>query len=483
MPLFDRKKPAIPKATPQLLDFLALAKSLVASSTMAAKDRIYYSNKQNKPVSAGLFKRGGLIGPNFWAENAQVVNFFERAIIEQAKCPEQNITMGLWYLSKFHQGSSPLFARDVINVFRLLNANEKQLTTYFMMQQAADIISEDPAFEFIVKGIDDNFVKKFIKNTLYQGDYLALLYGADRSETVSPWSLSAEAKDKLKVAGNLGDQFVLGFILPPAVIVKRMYDICAKTESVSACATVSKIAKKLGSPLAFQLAETLHNKRASELNSIGFNLTFTVVGTGVGAAFGGVGGALGLGGNALTAVASKLAAADLTLGLTIFKYLFTAGKTVAGIALPKVMDLQFFSGNKQLYDFEDAILPIFHVRRSPRDSSEASGRDSIYSFYDFEGAMSLLLYLGVPQQPVKRFIHRDWSERKVKMWAQLRARIILKNMLGSYTSEDCLRDISYGMSPEEYIAEALGQTTTDPSQMKIEGVGIGAEKGPARNVL
>jgi len=100
---------------------------------------------------------------------------------------------------------------------------------------------------------------------------------------------------------------------------------------------------------------------------------------------------------------------------------------------------------------------VFAVRRDREGTASRhpyGGRDRIYSLYDKTTIITLLSYLGIPLPD------HDPSQTESKPALRLRARIAFKNMLGAYAREDCLRDMSWGMSPEEYIAERLGGKDT-----------------------
>ena len=125
----------------------------VTSLGWGNRTRVYYSIRGDQPVAAGLLKRGAVFGPEFYAENAHLVHTFEEAIIG-CGAREENKRVALWYLSKFHQGSCPVFVRDLATVFQILSASEARLAQYIFVQSLADIISQDLPFIYLIKKAD-----------------------------------------------------------------------------------------------------------------------------------------------------------------------------------------------------------------------------------------------------------------------------------------------------------------------------------------
>ena len=158
------------------------------------------------------------------------------------------------------------------------------------------------------------------------------------------------------------------------------------------------------------------------------------------------------------------------------------GKALGAISIPKVpisvgtavsIAPQFFlqfALDKTLIDkvvknVNDIILPIFTVRRDrkkPINEAPDGGRDRVYSLYEKMTVTALISHLGV-SLPMNFDLRVPASQDvdKIKAWYHLQARVLFKNLLGSYADENCLRDISYGMAEDEYIAQMLGSKDTN----------------------
>ena len=139
---------------PKLDQFHSIAVNDVRSSGYASRNRICYNISADRPQLAGFINRVSSSTSEQYQENALAVDMLERSIIEQSTAKDENKTVALWYLSKFHQGAAPLYTRDVVTVARLLNANDSTIGFYLLLQSLADVISTDPAFIYLIKHAD-----------------------------------------------------------------------------------------------------------------------------------------------------------------------------------------------------------------------------------------------------------------------------------------------------------------------------------------
>jgi len=412
------------------------------------KNRLYYSISKKRPVVADTFKRGSTLGPEYYAENAHVVNMLENSILAESEASDQNKHAALWYLSKFHQGASPLYTRDAANVFRLLSASEETLNLFYALQTLADTISNDPAFIYLIKRADPGKAAK-IKQVAYED------WAKAEGYEDGMWNTQLKAK---KVTASIGTGLFLGVksLVPPVGLVSQLVDICDESEKLSATIRVVELAKLMKAPVAYQIAQILESQAWNDVTKAGVGATIRVIATGLTAGIG-VGGfsVVSLPGVfSISSPQSNLANSIFTMGFW-GKVESTAsirgGRFVADFGLGKI-----FSENV-LMNVDDAIMPIFTVRRGREGSSEIyrySGRNRVYSLYDKTTIVTLLSYLGIPLPELAD------AKKDTKQYLWLKARIGFKNILGSYTDENCLRDISYGMSPEEYISERLNAKNT-----------------------
>ncbi|MDY0164248.1 FYVE zinc finger domain-containing protein [Desulfobotulus sp.] len=444
---------------PKLGDFEKIAVQDVQSSGFASQNRMYYSVSDDKPVIAGMFKRGSKLGPEFYAENAHVVHMLEQAILGQSKAHEVNKQAALWYLSKFHQGASPLYTRDAATVFRLLSANEDVLALYYTLQSLADIISTDPAFIYLIKKADPGKMAS-IKQLSYEG--WAKKEGYADGEWNSRFSWGKAGISTMHGLGGL-----IKFIVPPVGIVDSLVDICSGTDKLQAAKVVLDLAEQFHAPLAYQLAQVLYDDSWNALIKLGTGVTMGVVGFGVT-------GAVSPGGYALASIPGlwSLSTGSSPIGVACEKLMGSIGSSLVTGVTPLVVNftMEKVLTENVLKNVNDIILPVFSVRRD-RDGSITShphgGRDRIYNLYEKATVVVLLSYLGIPLLPIPANPPQD--EAGTRNWLRLRARTAFKNLLGSYAAENCLRDISWGMAEDEYIAERL-EVKNDNAPVKFWGI-------------
>lgn len=435
-----------------LSEFYEVSEKDVKASGLGERNRLYYSISKKKPVIAGKLKRGAVLGPEYHAENAHVVNTLESAIVDESTAPVKNKEAALWYLSKYHQGASPLLTRDVANVFRLLSANDDALGLFYALQCLADTISTDPAFIYLIKRADPGKAGK-AKQLAFEN------WAKEEGYETGEWNASISGS---RIGGSVlsGLGFAVNTLVPPVGLISKLVDICDKTENLSAMLRVVDLAKLMKAPIAYQLAQVLESEAWSDVTKAGVGATMSVVGSGLTVGLGASGFALA----SLPGVWS-FSTPQSSLGASLFA-LGTLGKVESTVALTGGRMVASFSLGKILSEnlkdkLGDAILPVFAVRRDREGTASRhpyGGRDRIYSLYDKTTIITLLSYLGIPLPDY------DPSQTESKPALRLRARIAFKNMLGACAREDCLRDISWGMSPEEYIAERLGGKDTGSIQ-------------------
>ena len=435
---------------PQLDQFYSIAANDVKSSGYASRNRICYNIGTDRPLLAGSLKRGGKIGPEYYQENALAVDMFERAIIDRSKAKDENKTVALWYLSKFHQGAAPLLTRDVVAVARLLNANEDTLAFYIFLQSLADVISTDPVFIYLIKHGDPGKWEKF-KQVSFKD------WATKEGYSANEWQCSFSGS---KLFGNLAQ---LGtFIVPPVKIVLKFIDICSGTDKLEAAKQVCDIAEQLNAPLAYQMAQVIYDDTWKCVTELGVAVTMQVLSAPLKVVAGPKG-----------YVVFRIPGVKVlhTPTSSIAKALGSVPSIVVSTAPPLLLQFTLDKTliEKVVKDVNEIILPIFTVRRDRQGTFKAapnSGRDRVYNLYERMTVIALISYLGTPlPADFELDAPKDQGEDQIKNWYRLQARAAFKSLLGSYADENCLRDIAYGMAEDEYIAEALGAKDTNSAKL------------------
>lgn len=368
-------------------------------------------------------------------QNAYTIHLLETSITRSGdRFHDSNRRAALLYLSKLSINSSPLTIGDLGSVLQLLKTEDESIVEmYLILQAMADVISRDKTF---VDVLNQESIRTDSVGTLVAGGV------ARQKRTIQSGKISS---------GATASQYAIGtvnLLVVPVGIVNKCIDICKRTDEVQALRAVSRIASDFKNPMAQRMADVLMANATTEAFSAAAGATISIVGSGVSVGIAPSGFGLVTGGGKIgipSAPASGLLPQTFAAGTA-----YSVGNSAAKEIAKKTMK-SWALGEALSHCGKGFVGPIFAVRSVTKHGEDLSflppKETKCYSLFDRKLVISLLAYLSVPMQ-----YSTDLEDDNT-----LKARAMLKNMLGSYLTEDAVRPISNGMGPKDYVALMLGE--------------------------
>lgn len=417
---------------------------LKSNKNGAPTTRVQYSVDQNRPIINDGKTKGFLrhiADDDFNQQNAYTIHVLETAIcLYKAgdQSVEYNKSAALTYLSRLSAASASLTLADLgAALTLLLTADKGLIDRYFLLQNLADSISKDPHFVQVINGEDKSFAGKAVDSAA------SLVKSKDLKD----------GKFEKSYSGGVFATTALTTLVVPAAIIKKCVDLCDKSEQLVANKAVMELADIVKNPLARLMAEVLYANAWTESFDTALSVTLKVVGTGVSVGLS-PGGAKFL--PSVKAPASGLIKNSVVESFSLFGVTpLSVNNAFSGAKFGSTFAINYLSKQEVLKDAlssTDAtrvIPPVFLVRKDLAEGMDPGfippGEGKAYNLFEKKLILSLLAYLSVP-------INLESSPPT----EIVKARVMFKNILGSYANENCARPISYAMAAQEYVAERLG---------------------------